>query len=329
MRHRYSVYGVSIASDMPLALPDYSGGHLGDVECLSRPASFFLAAVQGVAGQARSDPWYRYAALDDGSTYVRWENIGEFLVANDGRRIMCRCETASSFESFQVYMLGQALSFALVKQGLEPLHATVVAVGDHAVAFLGSHALGKSTLAACFLDAGHRLLTDDLFVMRRLSDGVLAYPGPARIKLFPKVASRFFAHAEAGVKMNADTNKLILPLDEARRCAYAVPLKAIYTLAGPGASRRQSSVRVERLSPREAFVELVKGTFNYRLVGRQRLARQFAFMTSLAEFIPVKQLTYPRSLERLAEVRQAVLADLADNGIVNGDRRCQFPSASA
>ena len=48
-------------------------------------------------------------------------------------------------------MLGQALSFALVKQGFEPLHATVAVVDDEAVAFLGHNAFGKSTLtgASC------------------------------------------------------------------------------------------------------------------------------------------------------------------------------------
>ena len=85
-------------------------------------------------------------------------------------------------------MLGQALSFALVRQGFEPLHATVVVVDDHAVAFLGGNAFGKSSLAACFLEAGYRLLTDDLLILRESSDRILAYPGPPRIKLFPKIA---------------------------------------------------------------------------------------------------------------------------------------------
>ena len=312
---------------MPLALPQYSEGHLGEVQCLSRPSSFFRTARDGNGPGYHSDSWYRYALLADGSTYVGWQNIGEFLVSGDGRRIACRCETASSFESFQVYMLGQALSFALVKQGLEPLHATVVVVDDHAVAFLGSHAFGKSTLAACFLAAGHRLLTDDLFVMRLLADQALAYPGPARIKLFPRIASRFFNDTDSGVKMNPDTNKLILPLDERRRFTDPLPLRAIYTLGAPSEGRRQVSVRLESLSPRDAFVELVKSTFNHRLVGRQRLARQFTFMTRLAALMPVKKLLYPRSVDRLEDVRQAVLTDLGRDESSNGDRRWQFPSA--
>jgi hypothetical protein len=299
-----------VTSDTPIALPSYSDGALGQVECLSAPASVFARTMQGVRFDPRSDPWYRYAFLEDGSTYVRWDRVGEFLVSADGSRITCRQEEASSDESFQVYMLGQALSFALVKQGFEPLHATVVVVNDQAVAFLGDHAFGKSTLAACFLHAGHRLLTDDLLILQESSSGVLAFPGPPRIKLFSRMAGRFLDEAMDRVPMNVDTNKLILPIGEPRRCVTPVLLKAIYSLAAPREASRSAGVSVETLSPRETFVELVKATFNRRVVGAQRLERQFAVMAGLTGLVPLKKLTYPRSIDRLQEVREAVIGDL-------------------
>jgi hypothetical protein len=202
--HRYCVYGIVVLSDTPLALPEYAHDGLGEVECLSAPASVFLTAIQGAALDRESDSWYRYAVLDDGSTYVRWDAIGEFLVAADGRRITCRRLDQSPSESFQVYMLGQALSFALVRQRFEPLHATVVVDDDQAVAFLGDNAFGKSSLAACFLAAGARLLTDDLLVLHESSGRVLAYPGPPRIKLFPKMARRFLGDVATGVRQRAE-----------------------------------------------------------------------------------------------------------------------------
>jgi hypothetical protein len=70
-------------------------------------------------------------------------------------------------------------------------------------------------------------------------------------------------------------------------------------------------VSIETLSPRQAFVELVKGTFNRRLVSPQRLERQFGAMAALADLLPVKTLTYPRAIGRLQEVRETVLADLS------------------
>src|SRR5260221_1407723 len=274
-RHSYGVNGTAVVSDTPLGLPEYADGGLGHVACSIAPASSFVAAMQGSAFDSRSDSWYRYALLPDGSTYVRWDAIGEFLVGADGRRIACRRAEDSSDESFQVYLLGQALSFALVKQGFEPLHATVVVVEGEAVAFLGHNAFGKSSLAASFLEAGYRLLTDDLLVLQESPHGVAAYPGPPRIKLFSRIANRFLGHTASRVPMNAGTDKLILPLAEHQRCADPVTLKAIYSLAAPRDACRTPRVSIKTLSPREAFVELVKGTFNRRLVSPQRLARQF------------------------------------------------------
>jgi len=305
-RYRYCVYGIVILSDTPLALPSDAQGGLGSV---------FVTATQGEIDEGPTDAWYRYAVLRDGSTYVRWDTIGEFLVSADGRRITCRRVEEASLESFQVYMLGQALSFALVRQGLEPLHATAIVVDGHAVAFLGDNAFGKSSLAACFLEAGSRLLTDDLLILRESRRRVLAYPGPPRIKLFPKIARRFLGQAAANRgQMNADTEKLILPIDEHRRCASPIALDAIYTLAAPRAACRAPDVSIETLSPREAFVELVKGTFNRRLVSQQRLERHFDFVAGLTDRIAVKRLTYARAIDRLNEVREAVLADLTRGG---------------
>jgi hypothetical protein len=185
-------------------------------------------------------------------------------------------------------------------------------VDGHAVAFLGSNAFGKSSLAACFLEAGSRLLTDDLLILGESRNRLLAYPGPPRLKLFPKIARRFFSQdATNPVHMNPDTDKLILPIEERRRHGRPIALDAIYALAAPRDACRTPCVSIERLSPREAFLELLKGTFNRRLVDQPRLQRQFGFMARLADLVAVKRLTYPRAIDRLPEVREAVRADLA------------------
>ena len=324
--HRYCAYGIEILSDTPLALPHYSYGTLSQVEFQRASCPALIVAMQAAGIGSGSGSWHRYASLDDGSTYVRWESVGEFLVSADGGRITYRRDESASVESFQVYLLGQALSLALVKQGYEPLHATAVIVDDGAVAFLGSNAFGKSTLAACFLEAGCRLLTDDLLILQKTCNGLMAHPGPPRIKLFPKIANRFFRATAARGRMNIDTSKLILPLDERRSCSAPVPLKAIYSLAVPRDVCRSRSVSIETLSPRESFVELLRGTFNRRLVSSQRLESQFRFVSSLADTVPVKKLSYPRAADRLQEIRELVLADLAGGPILNGGQGWRCPS---
>jgi hypothetical protein len=271
----------------------------------------FSKAVDGATLRPTPTAWYRHAHLRDGSTYLRWDGLAEFLVSADGLRVTFGWIGPASQEAFQVYLLGQALSFALVKRGHEPLHATSVVVDGRAVVFLGNSGFGKSSLAACFLRAGHQLLTDDLLMLRESPDGYIAYPGPPRIKLFPDMARRHLGERVTGPPMNLKAKKQVIALEPHQRCDTPVPLGAIYALASPREVARKQRVRIETLSLRQAFVTLVANTFNYLIVGSDRLQRQFHETAQLAAAVPVRKLIYPRRHDSLPRVREAVLADLS------------------
>jgi hypothetical protein len=308
-RCRYRVYGVSLESDVPLALSVDRGSTRADIDIQSAPARFFRHAIAGAAFEPSLPAWYRYARLGDDSSYVRWQQLGEFLVSPDGRSLKCRAFPGASSESFHVYLVQRALSFALVKQGLEPLHATAVVAGGQAIAFLGNAGAGKSSLAACFLGAGDALLTDDLLLVRGTGDGVLASPGPSRLKLYPRVARRLLGNHTSGVPMNPDTKKLIVPVTTEHLWSRPAPLAALYVLRSRGHTTRR--IDIERLEPRAAFVEILKSTFNNLHAGAGRAQRLFAAASRLATDVPVNAIHYPRVLDRLPSVREAVLADAA------------------
>jgi len=311
--YRYCVYGITLNSEIPLALPEHGYGELGQIELQTAPASCFSEAKCSLRLQPRSS-FYRFARVHDGSSYVCWEGVGEFLISADGGHIIGRQFDEGREESFQVYLLGQALSFSLVEKGFEPLHAATVVVNGEAAVLLGNSGFGKSSLAACFLAGGHRVLTDDLLVLHKFEDGFVAYPGPPRIKLFPKLARRFLGDAAKGVAMNPAARKLILPLDPTRSSATPVPLKALYVLLPPRQVSRKQPIRIEVLPPRESFIALVKNTFNSRIVHSARLERQFKQTARLVSTMRVKKVAYPRVLAELPAVRDAILGDLASTG---------------
>jgi hypothetical protein len=308
--HRYFVYGMTLQSEISLALPERGYGGLGQIELRIAPAPYFSAAARSLARHPDSDSFYQSIPLRDGSTYVRWQGVGEFLISADGGRITGRQHRRAHTESFQVYLLGQALSYALVKRGFEPLHATAIVVNGAAAVLLGNSGFGKSSLGACFLEAGYQLLTDDLLVLRPCSGGFMAYPGPPRIKLFPRQARRFLQREAGGVAMNSGTEKLILPLDSTRSAPGPVPLRAIYTLLPPGSKVRGDAVRIAALPPRQSFLALVRNTFNYRVVTPARLERHFEEAARLAGTVSVRKVSYPRVLSRISKLRDALLADL-------------------
>jgi hypothetical protein len=307
---RYGAYGVSIRSDMSLPLPMARCDAFFELQIRERSTPILPSIRQKM--ELRRNPFSAFdvGSLSEGSNYVGLRDVGEYLVSRDGRHISCYRLPRANPESFNVYLLGQALSFALVKNGIEPLHATAVVAKGRAIGFLGDCGFGKSTLAAEFVKAGHRLLTDDLSILRKTGQQVLAYPGPPRIKLFPEIAHKLRSGQIAGVPMNSQTRKLIVPLSQGRTCQVAIPFAAFYALPSPDEIGPETNVSITTLTRKEAFLKLLASAFNISILDPCRLKRQFDATQALANSVVVKKLFYPRALEFLPLVRKAILSDL-------------------
>lgn len=262
----------------------------------------------------RSSPdWFYCRRLRTGSTYLRWTGLFEFLVSADGRDIRYHQLKRATPESFSTYLLGQVLSFSLLLFGVEPLHGTVVVIDGEAIAFLGNCGYGKSTLGAAFLRLGFPILTDDLMALERTASGYAVHPGMPRLKLFPSVSRRVLGVERGGTPLNNGTSKQILPLAAGQVSRRRAPLRALYVLSEPtpGGRRPAARIELERLSGGDAFLEVIRNSFNTIVVDRDRLANQFAFASRLVAAVPLRRLSYPRSLSLLPAVCEAVLADLS------------------
>ncbi len=309
---RYRVYGLTLESSLPLVCPRAPKGTASDVRLTRATASRFVQARALAGIPPRAAQWFECARLPDGSTYLRWSRLFEFLIAPDARTIEFRPLEHATQHTLTTYLLGQVLSFSLLSFGCEPLHATAVVVDGSAVAFLGDCGDGKSTLGAAFLARGYPLLTDDVLALQFDRAGVIAHAGPARLKLFPSVARSLLGRTGTRT-LNPGTRKLVLSLTGRDATAAAVPLDALYVLCGSARSRRASRVTLTPLRGQRAFVEVIRSAFNLIQIDKARLENQFRMATSLVNIVPVTRLTYPRKLSRLAEVCEAVLADRRDS----------------
>jgi len=307
--YRYAAYGVSIRSDAPLPLPQPAALDLQEVEIHTKNGPMDSSIRRKIRFDQNPSTAFDVGALPDGSNYVGWRGLGEILVSPNGRSLASYPDGQPSTDSFNVYLLTQALSFALVKRGFEPWHATAMAIDNKAAIFLGDCGFGKSTLAAAFLQEGHRLLTDDLLVLRKIQGTLLAYPGSPRIKLLPEMATKFLGDSVRGVPMNPHTHKLIIPLDQSQHCSDALPVGAIYALAPPS-EIQGTEVHLSSLSQRQAFLALLGSTFNRTILDSTRLRRQFETAQALANTLPIKNLSYPRSFDDLPAVLKLVVSEI-------------------
>ena len=304
----YSLYGLHLRGPIPLTLPRASAEDCVDVEFLPAEPGQFADALSQLS--LDNSDWIHHHQLGGGWNYIRYDEMFDFLVAPAGDRIFYRLLGPFSVEAFQTYALGRVFSFALVKLGIEPLHAAAVVVNGQAVAFLGASAFGKSSVAACFVAGNHRLLTDDILRLQEEHGQFVAFPGPPRLKLFPRMARSFLGDSSRGVHMNPRAAKFVFPLSAQQSHSAPAPLAAIYALTSPRDVYRRQSIQIGSHSPMEMLLKVLSFTHNHDLTDGDRLERQFEAARRLIDVVPVRKLSYPRVLASLPEVRDAVLADL-------------------
>ena len=143
--HTYHLYGLCLKSQWPLPCPQRSASGVAEVELFEGPASLFFEASQAIVPSDRAG-WFHHVLQQNGSHYLRWSGLFEFVIAADGRWIAAHRHIETNQEAFYTYLLGQALSFVLLKHGIEPLHATAVVIDGAAVGFLGDGTFGAQAI---------------------------------------------------------------------------------------------------------------------------------------------------------------------------------------
>ena len=122
-------------------------------------------------------------ARPDGAAFVEVPDVARY-VAKDGREIIVAPDGEAHPGLVRAFLLGLTMSLICHQREFLTLHASAVAFGDRVVAFAGDASAGKSTLAAHCVEAGARLVADDLFRVSIAAESVRAYPGASQFRLW-------------------------------------------------------------------------------------------------------------------------------------------------
>jgi hypothetical protein len=174
------------------------------------------------------------------------------------------------------------------------VHAAAVQIGNQAVLLAGPGRFGKTTLAAGFLRAGYRVLTEDISCCRPGGTPLL-FPGPAVLR----VRGDIYKHLDLpGTKaIVEEVDRVHLVLDEvARGDGAPIPISGIVFLRrGP-----EGRARMERVEPTRALPDL--WALSWRLPSTEDVIRCFDGITSLIDSIRIWNLYREPSLDGLDEV---------------------------
>jgi len=176
-------------------------------------------------------------------------------------------------------------------RGDTALHAAAVEVDGRAVVFGAPGSFGKTTLAAAFHAAGHRLLSEDTTCVRT-SETPLVVPGPAMLRIRHDVAQQLEIPHATPVGTVAD-DRVHLALDPALRGdCNPVPLRAIVLLR-----RADRGFRIEPVPSDRAIRDL--WSLSFRLPTDADRARCFTAVADIARSVPVWNLHRPLTMRDL------------------------------
>jgi hypothetical protein len=298
--YSHTAYGLGIHSFLPLPELAAGNGKADVIFGLGKVDETSLRALDG----ARS-----FKATSDEACYF-FKGVGKFLVRG-GREVIVDPNPGADERAVRLCLLGPIVALVLHQQGRLILHASAVALGDDAIAFLGGQGWGKSTLAAAFHVRGYRVLADDVTAIQTDSAVPMALPGFPQIKLWPNSIVALGADPEILPAVHPDFNKRAFRVTKGFAEA-PLPLKRIYALAaGP-------DVHIESLSPQEALIELISHSYAARfgneLLQASGLAMHFKQCVRVAQNTSLCRFTRTASLSSLDEHVNILIKDFCCEG---------------
>ena len=313
---RYRVYGITVASDFPFQTPLVASDEPPDLTFtrISNPPD--------LAPWHEGEPVFESRFLsDDGESQMRLyrqddlhvfrhSGVADYYMWPD--RVECHQHDKAATNVVELYFLSLLAGFWLESRGTLVLHASAVSVNGRGVVFLASNRGGKTSLSTSLMQPGHRLLTDDLLAVSLRDDAAVGHPGFPQVRMWPDLADHFLgSHAHLPVVL-PDTDKRRVPVREDGLGAFsteAVPVARLYL--PERVDDPLAPIRAEPIPLQQSLIELVRESFLTTVLERVGLHRErFGRLTSLVGLVPMKRLFYPSGLDRLPEVRKAILDDL-------------------
>lgn len=318
---RYSLFGLHVDAHPPLpGLAPFESDSPPDVVYRLETIDTGRFADHRPTGA----PWYEsqwrddrtgkpglriYRSTADGSFQLLYSDGVEFTIGQAGDLVVGRMPLNATIADMATYLTGPVLGFVLRIQGVVSLHASVVEVGDSAVAFVGDAGAGKSTTAAMFVHLGHRVITEDVAALSFGEGRLMVRPGCAEIALCPDAVSLLYGASDALPHFTPEWNKRRLDLTACRAFAdKPLPLRAVYLL-GPRAAAPAAPC-VSPISIRQAMVQLLANIYGNRLLHEELRASELDTVHQLAASVPIKAATANQDGNSLEKFCSVILDDL-------------------
>lgn len=283
-RASHCVYGITLRGPRPLCKALARSTRPPDLVISHRETPFTPGDVSWFHCWQLPDgrKWLSAGRHREGGFVLRFhEDDSTFRVSADGARIAC----SGTLRSVRHFLFNQVIPMVMNHRGIEVLHASSILTPRGAIAFVGNGGFGKSSLAACFLKQGFRLLSDDAVPLYIRGAALWTSSGVPEVNLWPR--ARALLNPEE--RPAAGPAKRVMELDRGRFSRGDHPLKRIIFLQP---KESQLFPELAPLRPRDALLSLVKAAHRLDLEDRERLKQQLARLHEVVQRVESRVLTY-------------------------------------
>lgn len=283
---RGACYGYEVRSELPLA---YLRAGTGDPLDVRAPAAEGETPGDVLLIEWRPSPGRPLEARlwSDGRRFRLWIGDGGWFSVDPEALLIEVPADGGVRREERLWGIPALLCF--LGRGDLPLHAAAVEVDGAAVVLAAPRTYGKTTMAAAFHRAGHRVLSEDTACMR-LGPEPAVVPGPAMLRVRHDVRAALDVPRASVV--GEDDDRVHFALDDRGDCV-PVPLRALVFLDeadGPPA--------LERVELPEAIRDL--WALSFRLPLEDDVSRSFGAVADLAAAVPAWRFRRPLDLGGLA-----------------------------
>ena len=296
--HRYTAYGLDIASD--LELPELAAADASREEADVRirlgstPERLEDPVESRIVWSARPGEWLQTI-----------DGVARYYIHDEGRELVIE-RLGGSDADVRAFFFATTVAALLHQRGQFVLHACAVWVPDAgAVVIAGPAGAGKSTTLTALTERGCRVLSEDKTVVRFGAEGPEVLSGYPTLCLWRDAAQRIGADPSTLPPLREGIEKYLYRTPDFQH--EPAPLRALVALnAKPGAD---GDVKADEITAHQAIRTVLRQTYRRRIVnGLGFQAQQFQWAAQLVNAIPVIRVVRPRFRDTLAEIADIVEA---------------------
>lgn len=240
--------------------------------------------------------------------WLKFPRLAYFRISRNISEVDCFPFVEVEHNTIIHLLLDQVLPRCLAHQGKIMLHASAVTIDQGLILFIGNSGVGKSTMAGNFHQAGYLVASDDCIHIEKVKKIVMAFPTYGGLRLwndsldvlFPEeVTAHSMAHYSSKKRVKVQPGDSLAAID-------GYPVRAMVVLSQTNLGL-ESTIALERLSPREAYIATLKQTFQLDWTNPERAKSHMRVLGDIILNIPIYKLSMPHDYGLLPLVRQKII----------------------